>query len=69
MLDKTGDQQINYREFLCGIAPLVTGEVKEKLNFSFELYDVDGNGTVKKMRAGFFALVGTWSLRIVMIKF
>lgn len=53
MLDKTGDQQINYREFLCGIAPLVTGEVKEKLNFSFELYDVDGNGTVKKAEMTF----------------
>lgn len=22
MLDKTGDQQINFREFICGIAPL-----------------------------------------------
>jgi Ca2+-binding EF-hand superfamily protein len=53
MLDKTGDQQINYREFLCGIAPLVTGDVKEKLNFSFELYDVDGAGVVKKAEMTF----------------
>ena len=53
MLDKTGDQQINYREFLCGIAPLVTGDVKEKLNFAFELYDVDGAGVVKKAEMTF----------------
>lgn len=53
MLDKTGDQQINYREFLCGIAPLITGDVKEKLNFAFELYDVDGAGVVKKAEMTF----------------
>jgi len=48
MLDKTGDQQINFREFICGIAPLITGDVTVKMNFAFELYDMDGTGVVKK---------------------
>jgi len=47
MLDKTGDQQINFREFLCGLAPLVTGSLEDKLSFSFELYDVDSKDTAK----------------------
>mmetsp|Transcript_17756 Transcript_17756/g.46473 ORF Transcript_17756/g.46473 Transcript_17756/m.46473 type:complete len:222 (-) Transcript_17756:111-776(-) len=53
MLDKTGDQQINFREFICGIAPLITGTVSEKLSFAFELYDMDGSGVVKKAEMNF----------------
>lgn len=53
MLDKTGDQQINYREFLCGLAPLITGDVSEKLTFAFELYDIDGLSVVKKAEMTF----------------
>jgi len=47
MLDKTGDYQINFREFIVGVAPLITGTVIEKLNFAFELYDADGTGEIK----------------------
>jgi len=53
MLDKTGDQQINFREFLCGLAPLVTGSLEDKLSFSFELYDVDTVGVVKRAEMTF----------------
>ena len=44
MLDKTGDYTINYKEFMCGIAPLITGTVSEKLNFACEMVDLDGTG-------------------------
>lgn len=35
-------------QFLCGVAPLITGDTKEKVGFAHELYDVDGVGIVKK---------------------
>ena len=47
MLDKTGDDQINFREFVVGVAPLINGDAVDKLNFSFELYDLDGTKQVK----------------------
>ena len=45
--DKTGDYTISFKEFLCGIAPLITGTVIEKITFALELYDLDGAGLVK----------------------
>ena len=47
MLDKTGDDQINFKEFIVGVAPLINGDMVDKLNFSFELYDLDGTKQVK----------------------
>ena len=31
MFDKTGDDAIYYREFIAGIAPLISADVKEKV--------------------------------------
>lgn len=47
MYDKTGDDMINYREFIVGIAPLISGTPVEKLEFACRLYDLEGNGTTK----------------------
>ena len=47
MFDKMGDGQINYREFVVGVSPLARGDVPQKLQFAFELYDVDESGHVK----------------------
>lgn len=47
MLDKTGDNQINFKEFVVGISPLITGETNDKLSFAFEIYDLDGSGQVR----------------------
>ena len=33
MFDTTGSDSINFREFIVGVSPLVSGEVKEKLVF------------------------------------
>ena len=47
MLDRTGEDRINHKEFIVGIAPLINGDMVDKLNFSFELYDLDGTKQVK----------------------
>ena len=47
MFDKTGDNQVNFREFVVGIAPLISGDVADKLQFSFSLYDLDGTGQLR----------------------
>mmetsp|Transcript_33602 Transcript_33602/g.106190 ORF Transcript_33602/g.106190 Transcript_33602/m.106190 type:complete len:199 (-) Transcript_33602:367-963(-) len=48
MLDKSGDDQINFREFAVGIAPLITGDVMEKMAFSFQLYDQEESGRISQ---------------------
>lgn len=35
MFDKTGNDQINYKEFVGGLAPLCHGTVEEKLHCEF----------------------------------
>ena len=47
MFDKTGDDQIDYREFIVGIAPLISGTPADKIEFAFRLYDMDGTGLIK----------------------
>ena len=47
MFDKTGDDNVNYREFIVGISPLITGDVETKLSFGLSLYDVDDTGFMR----------------------
>ena len=47
MYDKTGDDQITYRDFIVGIAPLISGTHVEKIDFSFRLYDIEGTGYLR----------------------
>jgi neuronal calcium sensor 1 len=47
MYDKTGDDVINYRDFIVGIAPLISGTPADKLDFAFRLYDLEGSGNMK----------------------
>lgn len=53
MFDKSGDDQVNFREFLVGISPLVTGDVQSKIKFGLELYDIDGTGLVRPNELAF----------------
>ncbi|CAN0416265.1 unnamed protein product, partial [Pylaiella littoralis] len=58
MFDKTGNDQINYKEFVGGLAPLCHGTVEEKLAcesmrqsvrlVSFELCDSSGTGKIEQ---------------------
>ena len=48
MFDKMGAAQIDYREFLAGLAPLVRGDVKARVLFGCEMFDVNDAGSIKK---------------------
>jgi Ca2+-binding EF-hand superfamily protein len=41
MYDKTGDDQISFREFIVGVCPLISGTHIEKIDFAFQLYDIE----------------------------
>ena len=47
MFDTSGDSQIDYRDFIVGIAPLINGSILDRLKFAFQLYDVENIGTVQ----------------------
>lgn len=47
MYDKTGDDTISYKEFIVGIAPLISGTHVEKIDFAFRLYDIEGTAYMK----------------------
>eukprot|EP01041_Mallomonas_annulata_P001088 gene1088-2119_t len=47
MFDKTGDDQIEYKDFIVGIAPLISGTPADKIEFAFRLHDYDGSGLLK----------------------
>jgi len=47
MFDKTGDDAIYFREFISGIAPLISADVKEKVDFALLMYDTVGTGKLR----------------------
>lgn len=47
MYDKSGDDQINYKEFIVGIAPLISGTHVEKIDFALRLFDTEGTSYLK----------------------
>jgi Ca2+-binding EF-hand superfamily protein len=47
MYDKSGDDQINWRDLIVGIAPLTSGSHVEKIDFAFRLYDVEGTSYLR----------------------
>ena len=47
MYDKSGDDQINFRDFIVGIAPLISGTHQEKIDFALRLFDSDGTSYMK----------------------
>ncbi|GMH97765.1 hypothetical protein TrST_g12646 [Triparma strigata] len=48
VMDKEHDNQINFKNFVTCASVMVSGNIKEKLNFSFELYCGDGMQEVSK---------------------
>ena len=48
LYDKTGDDVINYREFVCGISVLMRGSLGDKLEFAFHMFDWDDLGRLSK---------------------
>lgn len=58
MFDTSGDNQIDLRDFTVGISPLITGTVKEKIEFVFQMFDMDKTGTISQseMKRAFTAV-------------
>eukprot|EP00736_Rhodelphis_marinus_P010772 Rmarinus@m.7424 len=49
LFDANGDQEINFREFIVGLSVFCPrAEVKDKMKFSFQVYDFDGDGYITK---------------------
>lgn len=47
MYDKTGDDNINWRDFIVGLAPLISGTHVDKIDFAMRLFDVEGTSYLK----------------------
>ena len=48
VVDTHGSNTINYQECLIGLSMLLDGSPHERLSLSFELFDVNGSGTISK---------------------
>lgn len=47
MYDKTGDDQIVFKEFIVGICPLISGTHLQKIDFAFQLFDIEQSNSLK----------------------
>jgi len=47
MYDKTGDDQITWRDYIAGLSPLISGTHTDKIDFAMRLYDIEGTSYLK----------------------
>uniref|UniRef100_UPI0037E8CFAF guanylyl cyclase inhibitory protein n=1 Tax=Semicossyphus pulcher TaxID=241346 RepID=UPI0037E8CFAF len=47
-LDSNGDGVVDFREYVMAISMLIEGSAVEKLQWSFKLYDKDGDGAITR---------------------
>ena len=52
MYDKTGDDNINWRDYVVGLSPLISGTHVDKIDFAMRLYDVEGTSYLKVNEMG-----------------
>eukprot|EP00002_Diphylleia_rotans_P003203 TRINITY_DN12178_c0_g1_i1.p1 TRINITY_DN12178_c0_g1~~TRINITY_DN12178_c0_g1_i1.p1 ORF type:complete len:175 (+),score=58.75 TRINITY_DN12178_c0_g1_i1:114-638(+) len=50
--DENKDGSINFREFLVSMSIMTRGTFDQKLDFSFGMFDLDGNGFISKEELG-----------------
>ena len=49
LFDEDGDSAVTFVEFICGLSILSTkGSLEEKMQFSFQIYDFDGDGKISR---------------------
>jgi len=53
MLDRTGEERVNLKEFIVGVVPLITSTTAGKLKFALDMFDVGDFGKLKYADARF----------------
>ena len=48
VFDQNDDGKLDFREFVCGFSLVLRGRIEDKLKFSFEIYDINGNGYISR---------------------
>jgi len=56
MLDRTGEERINHRELIVGVTPFISATTAAKLQFAFEMFDLEDLGKLKHADVRFVLL-------------
>lgn len=48
VFDQNADGKLDFREFVCGFSVVLRGRMEDKLKFSFQIYDINGNGFISR---------------------